>query len=229
MWWILPIPLSEQKHKLPKITPGKRSDEQVSKSPKWTEAKPVGVVGLYVDDTLAGATNAICQGLMSWIKGVWNTGQVEYAGPDDPNTIRFLGLNLDYIAKKLVRHQIYLHRRSMVKQGLNLAGVAGSLNWLALRSDLTSLGRCQERQDLIVTKQPSVAFHRFKHIAQYLRWCMDLGLRFMQPTEQQRKMLVVGLRGCKLCPNGRSSEDGQPILFNFVSPLSRLQAKQVER
>eukprot|EP00971_Amphidinium_carterae_P208731 4141196-Amphidinium_carterae.1 len=32
----------------------KRSDEQVS---KWTEAKPVGVVGLYVDDTLAGATN----------------------------------------------------------------------------------------------------------------------------------------------------------------------------
>eukprot|EP00971_Amphidinium_carterae_P278546 5529333-Amphidinium_carterae.1 len=97
MWWILPIPLSEQRQKLPKITPDKRSDEQVA---KWTEARPVGVVGLYVDDTLAGATKAICQGLMSWIKRVWNTGQVEYAGPEDPNTIRFLGLNLDYISKK---------------------------------------------------------------------------------------------------------------------------------
>eukprot|EP00971_Amphidinium_carterae_P020291 399852-Amphidinium_carterae.3 len=94
MWWILPIPPSEQKHRLP---PDKRSDEQVS---KWTEAKPVGVVGLYVDDTVAGTTKAICLGLMSWIKGVWNTGQVEYAGPDDPNTIRLLGLNLDYISKK---------------------------------------------------------------------------------------------------------------------------------
>eukprot|EP00971_Amphidinium_carterae_P291476 5786409-Amphidinium_carterae.2 len=31
MWWILPIPLSEQKHKLPKITRDKGSDEQVSK------------------------------------------------------------------------------------------------------------------------------------------------------------------------------------------------------
>eukprot|EP00971_Amphidinium_carterae_P203583 4040462-Amphidinium_carterae.3 len=29
-----------------------------------------------------------------------NTGQVKYAGPDDPNTIRFLGLNLDNISKK---------------------------------------------------------------------------------------------------------------------------------
>eukprot|EP00971_Amphidinium_carterae_P247525 4914842-Amphidinium_carterae.2 len=88
------MPLAEQKHKLPKITLDKRSDEQVS---KWTEAKPVGVVGLYVDDTLAGAKRPyvkVC------VKGVCNTGQVEYAGPEDPNTIRFLGLNLDYISKK---------------------------------------------------------------------------------------------------------------------------------
>eukprot|EP00971_Amphidinium_carterae_P056603 1118590-Amphidinium_carterae.1 len=97
MWWILPIPLSEQRHKLPKISPDHRSDEQVA---KWTEARPVGVVGLYVDDRLAGTTKNICQELMNWIKGIWSTGQVEFAGPEDPNTIRFLGMNLDYITKK---------------------------------------------------------------------------------------------------------------------------------
>eukprot|EP00971_Amphidinium_carterae_P221754 4401971-Amphidinium_carterae.1 len=32
-----------------------RGQEQVS---KWTEAKPVGVVGLYLDDALAGATRS---------------------------------------------------------------------------------------------------------------------------------------------------------------------------
>eukprot|EP00971_Amphidinium_carterae_P101354 2005950-Amphidinium_carterae.1 len=62
--------------------------------------RPVGVVGLYVDDILAGADKNICQGLMKWVKGIWNTGQVEFAGPEDPNTIRFLGMNLDYITKK---------------------------------------------------------------------------------------------------------------------------------
>eukprot|EP00971_Amphidinium_carterae_P222542 4417144-Amphidinium_carterae.1 len=35
LWWILPIPLSEQKHRLPKKTPDKRSDEHVT---RWTEA-----------------------------------------------------------------------------------------------------------------------------------------------------------------------------------------------
>eukprot|EP00971_Amphidinium_carterae_P007487 148572-Amphidinium_carterae.1 len=64
MWWILPIPLAEQRHKLPKISPDHRSDEQVA---KWTEARPVGVVGLYVDDILAGTNKNICQGLMNWI------------------------------------------------------------------------------------------------------------------------------------------------------------------
>eukprot|EP00971_Amphidinium_carterae_P132786 2629849-Amphidinium_carterae.1 len=63
LWWILPIPLAEQRHKLPKISPDHRSDEQVA---KWTESRPVGAVGLYVDDILAGATKSICQGLMTW-------------------------------------------------------------------------------------------------------------------------------------------------------------------
>eukprot|EP00971_Amphidinium_carterae_P248679 4936138-Amphidinium_carterae.1 len=97
MWWTLPIPLAEQRHKLPKISPDHRSDEQVA---KWTEAKPVGVGCLYVDDILAGTNKKICQRLMNWIKGIWSSGQVEFAGPEDPNTIRLLGMNLDYIAKK---------------------------------------------------------------------------------------------------------------------------------
>eukprot|EP00971_Amphidinium_carterae_P014236 281073-Amphidinium_carterae.1 len=51
MWWILPIPLKNQRSKLPKISPNKRSDEQVS---MWTDARPAGVVGLYADDALVG-------------------------------------------------------------------------------------------------------------------------------------------------------------------------------
>eukprot|EP00971_Amphidinium_carterae_P346353 6487756-Amphidinium_carterae.1 len=85
LWWILPIPLAEQWHKLPKISPDHRSDEQVA---KWTESRPVGAVGLYVDDILAGAAKSICQGL------------TDDMGPEDPQTIRFLGMNLDYISKK---------------------------------------------------------------------------------------------------------------------------------
>eukprot|EP00971_Amphidinium_carterae_P079433 1571651-Amphidinium_carterae.1 len=37
---------------------------------------------------------------MTWVKGVWTTGQVECVGPEDPQTIRFLGMNLDYITEK---------------------------------------------------------------------------------------------------------------------------------
>eukprot|EP00971_Amphidinium_carterae_P221134 4390210-Amphidinium_carterae.1 len=151
--------LKQSKHRLPETSPDKRSDEQVS---RWTEAKPVGVVGLHVDDTLAGSTKAICT--------------------EDPNTIRFLGLTLDYVDKKhssdslpegsitinqlayvvetleKFETQFQLRMRTSagdgdgfgktaepppqaikefehaVKNGLNLAGVAGSLIWLALRS-----------------------------------------------------------------------------------------------
>eukprot|EP00971_Amphidinium_carterae_P176292 3494727-Amphidinium_carterae.2 len=37
---------------------------------------------------------------MTWVESVWTTGQVEFVGPEDPQTIRFLGMNLDYITKK---------------------------------------------------------------------------------------------------------------------------------
>eukprot|EP00971_Amphidinium_carterae_P236070 4685038-Amphidinium_carterae.1 len=60
----------------------------------------IEAVGLYVDDILAGATKTTCQGLMTWAKSVWTTGQVDFAGPEDPYTICFFGINLDYISKK---------------------------------------------------------------------------------------------------------------------------------
>eukprot|EP00971_Amphidinium_carterae_P024642 485842-Amphidinium_carterae.2 len=47
--------LKEQKTKIPKISTEKRSDDQVV---TWTEARPVGAVSLYVDDTLVGAHNS---------------------------------------------------------------------------------------------------------------------------------------------------------------------------
>eukprot|EP00971_Amphidinium_carterae_P122470 2424874-Amphidinium_carterae.1 len=99
MWWILPVPLLEQRSRLRKITPHKRSDEQVA---KWTEARPAGRGS---SRTLRRRhPNWRAQINLSrtneWIQHVWSAGQVEYAGPEDSNTIRFLRLNLDFIDKK---------------------------------------------------------------------------------------------------------------------------------
>eukprot|EP00971_Amphidinium_carterae_P291477 5786409-Amphidinium_carterae.3 len=187
---------------------------------------------------------------MSWIKEVWNTGQVEDAGPQDPNTIRFLGLNLDYISKKQsssdqteggvtinqleyvvetlekFEGQFQLRTRTSagdsdsfgktpelpaqaneehehaVKQGLNLAGVAGSLNWLALRSR-PDIAWAVSRASRLVTKQPSVAVHRFKHTVCCIpsiqaHWTIlemvDGSGSQIQSFERKRQTQALGLR-----------------------------------
>eukprot|EP00971_Amphidinium_carterae_P086365 1709163-Amphidinium_carterae.1 len=78
-----------------------------------------------------------------------------------------------------------------VNNGLNLAGVGGSLNWFALRSR-PDIAWAVSRAARMVTKQPklpSVAYHRFKHIGQYLRWSMDLGLRFNPLSENEKSKM----------------------------------------
>eukprot|EP00971_Amphidinium_carterae_P099932 1976122-Amphidinium_carterae.1 len=37
---------------------------------------------------------------MTWIKSIWKTGIVESTGPLDPQSIRFLGLNIEVIRKQ---------------------------------------------------------------------------------------------------------------------------------
>eukprot|EP00971_Amphidinium_carterae_P041633 817723-Amphidinium_carterae.1 len=61
------------------------------------------------------------------------------------------------------------------KKGLNLAAVAGSLNWVALRSR-PDISWAVSRAARLVSRNPALAFYRFRHIAQFLRWTLDYGM-----------------------------------------------------
>eukprot|EP00971_Amphidinium_carterae_P222855 4422549-Amphidinium_carterae.1 len=70
MSWILPILYTwTSRTKIFRGSPNGRSDEQFA---KWTEVKPVGVVGLYVDNILAGEEKPIVMGLTKWMQEQWN-------------------------------------------------------------------------------------------------------------------------------------------------------------
>eukprot|EP00971_Amphidinium_carterae_P206137 4090959-Amphidinium_carterae.1 len=71
--------------------------------------------------------------------------------------------------------QMQADHAAAVKKGLNLAAVAGSLNWVALRSR-PDISWAVSRAARLVSRDPSLAYHRFRHIAQFLRWTIDYGL-----------------------------------------------------
>eukprot|EP00971_Amphidinium_carterae_P149029 2954906-Amphidinium_carterae.1 len=55
-----------------------------------------------------------------------------------------------------------------VKKGLNLAAVAGSLNWVALRSR-PDVSWAVSRAARFVSRDPSLAYHRFVPSATFLK------------------------------------------------------------
>eukprot|EP00971_Amphidinium_carterae_P041465 814199-Amphidinium_carterae.1 len=69
--YIVPQALSQQKKAIPRIFPDKRSDEQIC---EWDKTRPVGVVGVYVDDILTSCEKEIIDAFMSWVKSKWKTG-----------------------------------------------------------------------------------------------------------------------------------------------------------
>eukprot|EP00971_Amphidinium_carterae_P247524 4914842-Amphidinium_carterae.1 len=84
-----------------------------------------------------------------------------------------------------------------VKQGLNLAGVAGSLNWLALRSR-PDIAWALSRASRMVPKRPSI-----------------------QSSERKRQTQGLGLCGCKLrsnwSPTGDASHEGMCLIHGGTS------------
>eukprot|EP00971_Amphidinium_carterae_P261412 5185957-Amphidinium_carterae.2 len=67
------------------------------------------------------------------------------------------------------------------EKGLNLAGVAGTLNWLALRSR-PDIAWAVSKTARLVAHNPPLAYHRFRQVARCLRWRLDLGLKFIPLT-----------------------------------------------
>eukprot|EP00971_Amphidinium_carterae_P020290 399852-Amphidinium_carterae.2 len=102
-----------------------------------------------------------------------------------------------------------------VKQGLNLAGVAGSLNWLAHRSR-PDIAWAVSRASRLVTKQLSGAFHRFKHLGQYLRWSMDVGLR-LNPLSENDKLKLWVCADASFAPTGDASHEGMCLIHGGTS------------
>eukprot|EP00971_Amphidinium_carterae_P214134 4249713-Amphidinium_carterae.1 len=63
--------------------------------------------------------------------------------------------------------QMQADHAAAVKKGLNFAAVAGSLNWVAHRSR-PDISWAVSRAARLVSRDPSLAYHRFRHIAQFL-------------------------------------------------------------
>eukprot|EP00971_Amphidinium_carterae_P281915 5596257-Amphidinium_carterae.1 len=80
-----------------KIKNDQRSDQQVC---KWLPEKPVGCIGIFVDDIICAASQEVSDALMKWIQSKWSTGQLEQISAARPGTIRFLGLNLEVVSER---------------------------------------------------------------------------------------------------------------------------------
>eukprot|EP00971_Amphidinium_carterae_P067467 1335996-Amphidinium_carterae.4 len=74
-----------------------------------------------------------------------------------------------------------------VKKGLNLAAAAGSVNWVAVRSR-PDISWAVFRAARLASRDPALAFHRLRHIAQFLRWTLDYGLKYVPLQNHQKTM-----------------------------------------
>eukprot|EP00971_Amphidinium_carterae_P311482 6190665-Amphidinium_carterae.1 len=94
------------------------------------------------------------------------------------------------------------------EKGLNLAGVAGTLNWLALRSrpDI-AWPRAVSRTARLVARDPPLAYHRFRQVDRYLGWTLDLGLK-----EINRSSTLWTCADASFAPTGESSHEGMALI-----------------
>eukprot|EP00971_Amphidinium_carterae_P172148 3413200-Amphidinium_carterae.1 len=103
------------------------------------------------------------------------------------------------------------------KKGLNLAAVAGSLNWVALRSR-PDISWSVSRAARLVSRDPALAFYRFRHIAQFLRWTLDYGMRYVPLTHEQ-KTIWWACADASFAPTGEASHEGVALIHGGSSQL----------
>eukprot|EP00971_Amphidinium_carterae_P045230 890007-Amphidinium_carterae.1 len=100
------------------------------------------------------------------------------------------------------------------EKGLNLAGVSGTLNWLALRSR-PDIAWAVSRTARLVTRNPPLAYHRFRQVARYLRWTLDLGLKFI-PLSDSEKSTLWTCADASFAPTGDASHEGMALIQGGV-------------
>eukprot|EP00971_Amphidinium_carterae_P274394 5445248-Amphidinium_carterae.1 len=113
--------------------------------------------------------------------------------------------------------QMQADHAAAVKKGLNLAAVAGSLNWIALRSR-PDISWAVSRAASLVSRDPSLAYHRFRHITQFLRWTIDYGLKYV-PLQQQQRTMWWACADASFAPTGEASHEGVALVQGGSSQL----------
>eukprot|EP00971_Amphidinium_carterae_P312523 6211752-Amphidinium_carterae.1 len=103
-----------------------------------------------------------------------------------------------------------MRNRRRDSRGLNLAGVAGTLNWLALRPR-PDIAWAVSRTARLVARNPPLAYHRFRQVARYPRWTLDLGLKFKPLTDAECSTLWT-CADASFAPTGESSHEGMALI-----------------
>ena len=63
----------------------------------------LGLVGVYVDDTLVTGSPEICKDVLSALRSLWKTGEPEFLSSSQP--LRFLGVKVEKLPDGLYVHQ----------------------------------------------------------------------------------------------------------------------------
>eukprot|EP00971_Amphidinium_carterae_P127876 2532977-Amphidinium_carterae.1 len=113
--------------------------------------------------------------------------------------------------------QMQADHAAAVKKGLNLAGMNESLNWVALFSRPNILWAVS-RAARLVSKNPSLAYHRFRHIAHFLRWTIDYGLKYV-PLQPQQQTMWWACADASFAPTGKASYKGVALVQGGSSQL----------
>ena len=75
---------------------------------------------------------------------------------------------------------------------INLPGIVGCLNWIALRTR-PDIAWATSRAASLITHDPDTCFIRVKHICQYLHHTLSYALRYVPiPTQSKQKIWVLG-------------------------------------